>query len=172
MESFGKTLSSYIPSAPPIDKLVKPKAGLKFPVKKHFDLPSKWKETRVAGAIDKLCDEIAKTYGIPKKEAQEIATNDVAFHEILGYEEKYWTLRMLNELVPALHKIILKKSQLGWTANARDGMTALAIARDKIFGEKNRPAPRLEIGGKNVQINVGWKFNPYKKDKQADLPSK
>lgn len=116
-------------------------------------------------AIFKLRDEIAETYDIPKAKALEIAGDEKVFGEVLKYEERYWTLRMINELMPSLHKTILKKAKQGWTANAKDGMTAFAIAFDKAFRpEAPRAGSRIEIGGKNVQINLGFKFNPYKKN--------
>jgi len=120
--------------------------------------PSLYIKTRLDKAMKESAKELSKHLKITETEAKAILEDDETWKEYLKFEEKKWTVKGMKELMPQLHDTAVKKAKTGWTANARDAIIAMNILKEKLI--ENQIAP-INIQGKNVQLNLGWRFKPY-----------
>ena len=70
----------------------------------------------------------------------------------------------LWELIDMTQEAYKDKVNSGSGGQAQKMAMALGILRTKAFGPDDKPIG-LNIGGKNVQINLGWQFGAYGKKK-------
>ena len=127
--------------------------------------------TYIASALNKVnkdtVDYFVKTFGISKADANDIIHNNLTYHQLLNILKKKLDMEMATEIIPKIQQAVNDKLEKGSLEQAQRGMTALAIARDKVFGDNKEQ--RINIGGKNVQINLDWQFKPYKAGKTKKL---
>ena len=131
-------------------------------IAKGHIMPSTFKIIRLEAKKKELQDDIRTWYPrFSKKEAEEIVESDEVYTELLKFEDKHLRLKMIKELIPKIFKGTEDRLEKGDLEPAARGMTALGIGMDKAW-EKDRQKPTLNIGGKNVQINVGFPFKPQR----------
>lgn len=130
---------------------------------KKYERPSLIRKKAYIQAKKELIDYIVKNQEVTKARAAKIVESDEIFQEVLAMKDKKARLEMMDEVMPRIKEAVLLKTERGSMEQAQKGMTAWAIARDKAVGEEKRSGFQIPIAGKNVQVNVGFKFRPYKK---------
>lgn len=132
----------------------------------RLEKPSLYIKKRLEKVKKELLSLVKDAYGVNEEEARTITETEEGFQEILKFENRYWTIRSLRELMPELFLVSKKKAQSGWTANAKDAVVAMGILQEKaIFDQVGKQT--LNIGGKNIQINLGFGFKPYKEKREG-----
>lgn len=129
---------------------------------KRYEKPSLFKKNKLAEARAKLIEMIQGQYVVSKKEAEEYIENDEAWERLLKFEDKYWSIKGFRELMPELFDTTMKKAKTGWTANAKDGVVAMNILKEKLIDKEQRYS-NLNVQGKNVQVNMSFKPKWMKK---------
>lgn len=103
-------------------------------------------------------DEISRVLGISSGETQELLKDDKHWQEIIRLQKKQFDAQGLD-LMKRIRESVEWKRSSGSLEMMKSGVMALAILHDKIFGEPERKTG--VIIGKNVQVNLKWKFTPY-----------
>jgi predicted nuclease of restriction endonuclease-like (RecB) superfamily len=108
--------------------------------------------------ITYLCDNLE----ISEEEAENLLhSNQAHWDRIISAKKKQYTLEMFS-LMTQFKDATEQKIKIGSLEQAKAGMTGIAIGSDKVFVENTKPT--FSIGGKNVQINLGFKYQPLKKE--------
>ena len=128
---------------------------------KKYDPPSKYIAKRLSKIEGEAMEYIVNNHNLNTKEAKALLGSDQDFATLMSIADKKIKLEMLDDVLPKIKDAVKLKLERGSLEQAQKGMTAWAIARDKIMGE-DKYSKSLNIGGKNVQVNLGWKFKPYK----------
>lgn len=129
---------------------------------KRYDQPSQVIKIALTKAKQELVDYIVEKDQITPAEATQIIEEETLFQEYLAHKDKRIRLQMIDEMIPMAMEAFKKKVEYGSMTQAKDTTTALGILLDKAKGIDKYSAP-LQIGGKNIQINVGWKPKWMKK---------
>lgn len=143
---------------------MKTKPNKNLPVKR-YEKPSLFKKNKLEAARKSLVEALRQEYQVTERVADEIIDNDETWQQILKLEDKFWTVKGLRQLMPQLFEAAMTKAKSGWTANAKDAVVAMNILKEKLIPESKNI---LNIGGKNVQINMGFNFKPYKDKRKAN----
>jgi hypothetical protein len=123
--------------------------------------PSQFIERKLTALETEATEYIADKLRITKDEASTLLHSETGeWEKILRMKKRQFDVEML-ELIGGFRDATILKLREGKLDQAKSGMTGIAIGSDKIYGEPGKP--QLQIGGKNVQINLGWKFKPYVK---------
>lgn len=123
------------------------------------DLPSQYIKSRLTTIEKEAIEYIKVAQGLTEDEAKTLLGSNEDFAQMMAIVEKKVKLEMLKDVLPKIKEAVEHKLETGSLEQAQRGMTAWAIAKDKIFGENTKG--NLNIGGKNIQIN--FDFKPYKK---------
>src|SRR3990167_7103476 len=108
-------------------------------------------------------EAVAESQGISKDYAKELLTNDVKFNEIISIKDKQIRLEMMEKVLPRIIEATQRKVESGSMEQAKHAITAWSIGKDKAMGtDKYSGGQTLNIAGKQVQINLGFKFKPFK----------
>ena len=134
---------------------------------KRYEKPSLFKKHKLEEARKGLRETLMDEYQVTKDVADEIMDSEEVWKQVLDWEDKLWTIKGLRQLMPELFMAAMKKAQSGWTANAKDAVVAMNILKEKLI-DNSKQGNVLNIGGKNVNINLGFKFNAYKKKRKKD----
>jgi len=152
-----KPIKSAIPRG--TDAIVLSEAG-KPP--KRYEKPSQIIKKELNALQEKAIVAVSEKLNVSKEDARVLLeSTDGSWEKLKEVVKREVELRMITDIIPQLEGAISDKTAMGSMEQAQKAVTAWAIARDKVFGEMNRPG--LVVGGKNVQINLGWKFKPYGK---------
>lgn len=154
------------PPKPGIKKRINRKSKIARPPKalRKYEDPSHYISKRLNKIEREAKNYVKKTLQVTDQEALAILGDDAAWNKMLSMKKKHLDLEMTNKLMTSMTEAIEIKLAKGSLEQARSGMTALAIAREKVFEDKG-PKGALNVGGKNVQINLGFGFKPYKASK-------
>ena len=113
-----------------------------------------------------------------KELAQDLMVRNVAAKDLLNDSKQAWTkflvqLKNFSEyknakIVNSIQDKILSLIEKNDLGNARYAAYALGIIYDKIFLSRSaKGGPDITLKGKNIQVNLAWKFKPYKPSKGA-----
>lgn len=106
--------------------------------------------------------KIAEVLTISQDDARKIMQDDARWKELLNTKKRQFDLEMLKYM-ENVKEAVERKRDSGSLEQMRSGITALAILHDKIFGEPEKR--QGVIIGKNIQVNLGWKFTPFRPNK-------
>ena len=106
---------------------------------------------------------IVQRCGVSEDTASELLHNDSDWAELMKMLEKSVKLNMAMDTIPRILEAANNKMDSGSLEQAKHAITAWAIAFDKTYGETK--SQTLNIGGKKVNINLGFKFTPWSTDK-------
>jgi hypothetical protein len=120
--------------------------------------PSTYIKVRLAKVEKEAIEYMMANQNLTEEEAKQILGSDADFAQMMAIAEKKIKVEMLDIVLPKIKEAIEHKLETGSLEQAQKSMTALAIAKDKIFGENKTS---MNIGGKNIQIN--FDFKPYKR---------
>jgi hypothetical protein len=123
------------------------------------DLPSQYIKSRLTTIEKEAIEYMVENQNLTEEEAKTILGSDAEFASMMAIAEKKIKVEMMQYVLPKIKEAVELKLERGSLEQAQRGMTAWAIAKDKIFGENTKG--NLNIGGKNIQIN--FDFKPYKK---------
>lgn len=129
-----------------------------------YEKPSEYLSSKLMAKKEEIIRDALEWYPtLSIEEVKEIIEKEDVFEELLKLENKHLRIKILKDLIPSFYEATKKKLSTGWTANAKDSMLGMNVAITRVFEDKqiDKMQP-INIGGKNVQINVGWKFKAYK----------
>ncbi len=129
---------------------------------KKYEKPSLIIKKELTRYEKEAVEYVSENQGISKKEAKDILTNDAKFIELMAIKDKELRMKMMDNTLPEILKALELKVERGSMEQAQKAMTAWSIGKDKAMGT-DKYSKALNIEGKNVQVNLGFKFNPYKK---------
>ena len=122
-----------------------------------LEKPSTYISSALIKQNKKTVDYFVKQLGISKADADEIIHNDLTYHELLNLLKKELDMQMVTEIMPLIQRKVKDKLEEGSMEQAQKGMTALAIASDKVFGNKEnqRYIHRRKgcLGGETIDTN-------------------
>lgn len=126
-----------------------------------LEKPSVYIEKKLTSIEREVIDYLCKSLEITPEEADNLLHNDQThWDRIIKDKKKQIDLEMLD-LIKGFQTATKVKLDAGSLEQAKAGMTGIAIGTDKVFGESGKPT--FVVGGKQVQINLGFKYNPTKK---------
>jgi hypothetical protein len=129
---------------------------------RKFTPPSQVVKKELTRLEKEAVENVAKKQGISLKEAKSILTSDEKFMEIMSVKDKEIRMDMIGRVLPKILEAAELKTERGSMEQAQKAITAWGIGKDKAMGADKYSGTAMNIGGKNVQINMGWKFKPYK----------
>ena len=108
---------------------------------------------------------VANSQGISKSQAQQILESEEEFIKIMAIKDRQIRMEMMDTLLPRILQAADKKIDNESMEQLKHAITAWGIAKDKAMGQDRYSGQGtvLQVGGKNVQVNVGFKFTPFKK---------
>ena len=133
--------------------------SLKVP--KKLELPSEFINSRLSALKKEFVKDVKSWLPeLTTEQAIEIVESEEVKNQLFKLKETHLKGKMLFELAPVIMDVSRRKAEQGWTQNALHGVTALGITIEKATesGQKT-----LNIGGKNVQVNLDWKPKWLKK---------
>lgn len=126
-----------------------------------FEKPSLVRKKAYTKARQELIDYIIESEGVNKKTAIKIANSEEEYLRVLMDKDKIVRMQIMNDMIPIAVKAFKDKAEKGSMSQAKETVTALGILKDKAMGTDKYSKP-ISIGGKNVQVNLGFDFKPYK----------
>ena len=125
-------------------------------IKKERILPSKLVSHEITKFEKEVYQALANILNVTPEVAKSILNDDNELNRLLDTNDKATRLRMQIEVLPKLEQAIVHKTDSGSMAQAKESVVAFGILRDKIMGQ-DKYSGQLNIGGKNVQVNLSWK---------------
>jgi hypothetical protein len=129
---------------------------------KKYEKPSLIIKKQITRYEKEAVDYVAENQDITKAEAKDILTNDAKFMEIMAIKDKELRMKMMDKTLPEILTALELKVERGSMEQAQKAMTAWSIGKDKAMGA-DKYSKAINIAGEKVQVNLGFKFNPYKK---------
>lgn len=127
---------------------------------KALTKPSVIKKKMLTEWEDDIVKGLSDVEGITKENAKRLLSSNQEWADLKAKKLIEIEMGMIQDVLPKIRKALERKLETGSLQQAQKGMTAWAIARDKLFGDNK---PQMNIGGKNVNIN--FDFKPYKRKK-------
>lgn len=102
-------------------------------------------------------------HGMREDEALTLVKDDNEWGLFLKDLKKRTDLKNIEIIEKAQEKIKEKIDQ-GFMEAAQKGSLILAILQDKVYGvPSSQGGPTFQVAGKDIKINVGFPFQPFKK---------
>ena len=129
-----------------------------------LEKPSQIVKRRIA-ELNKLeieaIDAISNTLNINREQAQELLySTDERWEKLKNVARRMGEVKLM-EIMPKIMQAAQDKIDKGSLEQMKHAIVAYGVARRETFGEPGKGQPSLMIGGKQVQINLGFKFSPY-----------
>lgn len=109
---------------------------------------------------------LASELNISKEESTKMLFEEGGMNWYMTYRKNELDFDAL-QLIKELQSSIRAKVKKGSMEQARAGSIALGILRQKLFGDV-KPGFQMNIGGRDLRINLGWNFKPYKKPEERE----
>ena len=115
---------------------------------------------------------VSEAQGITLEEAEAFLSSEEAFQDLMDMKDKEIRMHLANVMYPKFIEAAEQKINKGSLEQAKHAMTAASIVKDKAMGADKyssvlkRGNSSLSFKGKNLQVNLGFKFEPYKKQRK------
>ena len=111
----------------------------------------------------KNADYLVDKHGLSLIQAIELVKNEEVYEVFKKqFKQKHEMTNM--DLISTLQKMAKEKAEAGYGESAQKLITGIAILMDKTYGDFSKQGgPMFNVKGKQIQIKVGFGFQPYQK---------